>query len=159
MDRVNAILHNEIFLHELARIDQLESDRIYCRHGLPHLLDVARTAYILNLERGAQISQGLLYAAALLHDIGRAEQYESGVPHEQAGVSIAQSILQCTAFSTEEQARILDCVRCHHGKSFGGTEMMDLIFEADKRSRPCYCCPAVDSCNWIPERRNGSLTI
>ncbi|MGN1013997.1 MAG: HD domain-containing protein [Butyricicoccus sp.] len=159
MERVNTILHNEIFLRELGRIDRLERERIYCRHGLPHLLDVARTAYILCLERGASVSQELLYAAALLHDIGRAEQYESGIPHEQAGVPIAQSILQDTSFSAEEQACILDCVRCHHGRTFGGTALLDLIFEADKRSRPCYCCPAADSCNWKLERRNRCLTV
>ena len=42
-----------------------------------HLLDVARLAWIFNLEANQEISKERIYAAALLHDIGRHIQYET----------------------------------------------------------------------------------
>ena len=44
------ITDNPTFIEKLDRIEELERDRIYCGHGLGHLLDVARIAYIYNLE-------------------------------------------------------------------------------------------------------------
>lgn len=159
MERLDAIWNHPVFRAELTRLERMEQDRIYCRHGMPHLLDVARTAYILNLERQAKIPRDVLYAAALLHDIGRAVQYETGTPHEQAGEPIARAILQESAFTAEEQSAILECVRNHHGRTFGGTCLYDLIFEADKRSRPCFACAAEDSCKWTEQQKNHTLTI
>ena len=159
MERLDAIWNHPVFRAELTRLEKMEQDRIYCCHGIQHLLDVARTAYILSLERRAEIPRDVLYAAALLHDIGRATQYESGTPHEQAGVPIAREILQQSAFTAEEQRAILECVRNHHGRTFGGACLYDLIFEADKRSRPCFACAAVDSCKWTEQQKNHTLTI
>lgn len=159
MKRLDAILRHAVFCRELERLEQYEKDRIYCRHGMEHLLAVARTAYILNLERNAGLPQDLLYAAALLHDIGRASQYATGKPHREAGIALAQTILQDTDFTPGEQDLILECVCSHHGKRIGGVSLLDLISEADHRSRPCFACPAADTCKWSIEQRNLSLTI
>jgi putative nucleotidyltransferase with HDIG domain len=159
MERLNAVIQHKSFREILFRLEECEREREYCCHGIEHLLAVARTAYALSLERGATVEKDLLYAAALLHDIGRLAQYEEGIPHEEAGVSLARDILQDTAFSEEEKACILECVRCHHARRFGGTSVPDLIFEADKRSRPCYLCKMVSSCKWLDERKNHLLTI
>ena len=159
MERLNAIIQHKMFRDVLFRLEQREHEREYCCHGIDHLLAVARTAQMLNLERGAGQSKELLYAAALLHDIGRLAQYEEGIPHETAGVSIAQEILADSAFDAREQDCILSCVRCHHARRFGGTSVPDLIFEADKRSRPCFLCRATESCKWKNERKNHELTI
>lgn len=47
-----------------------KKDRIFCGHDMGHLLDVARLAWIFNLEANQEISKERIYAAALLHDIG-----------------------------------------------------------------------------------------
>lgn len=159
MERLNAIIQQKSFREILFRLEECEREREYCCHGMEHLLAVARTAYVLSLERGANVDRELLYAAALLHDIGRLAQYTDGTPHEKAGVPLAREILKDTAFSEEEQACILECVRCHHERRFGGNSVPDLIFEADKRSRPCFLCKMIDSCKWPDERKNHSLTI
>ncbi len=75
------------------RLPELEYDRIFCRHTPEHFLDVARLAYIFALERNLDCSRELIYCTALLHDIGRAEQYTNGTPHDEAGVTIAEIIL------------------------------------------------------------------
>ena len=51
-ERYNRIVRNEEFNRLLDGIETLEADRIYCRHGLEHLLDVARISYIQVLEDG-----------------------------------------------------------------------------------------------------------
>ena len=44
MNRVNKKLHNEDYIRHINRIEELEVDRIYCRHDYVHFFDVARIA-------------------------------------------------------------------------------------------------------------------
>ena len=59
-----------------------------------HFLDVARIGTIIALEEGLELDREWIYAAALLHDCGKHEQYENGTPHEQASARIAPEILK-----------------------------------------------------------------
>ena len=93
-ERYNRIVRNEEFNRLLDEIEALEADRIYCRHGLEHLLDVARISYIQVLEDGLDYDKNILYAAALLHDIGRAAEYRDAGSHDEAGAVIAAGILR-----------------------------------------------------------------
>lgn len=89
MDRVNAVICHPLYLEYYHRLERAEKERIFCRHQMSHLLDVARIAYIRNLEKGYGFRKDVIYAAAVLHDIGKALQYEEKVPHEIAGERIA----------------------------------------------------------------------
>ena len=89
MRRVQKIWEHPLYQENYQKLQEKEADRIYCRHGIDHLLDVARIAYIHNLEESDGYSKAVIYAAALLHDIGRYEQYEWGIPHEKSGERIA----------------------------------------------------------------------
>ena len=101
-----------------------DRDRIFCRHQMPHLLDVARIAYITNLERNLGYDREVIYAAAILHDIGKSFQYEERIPHEIAGEKVASEILDTLpeglAFSAEERRLILAAVREHRKKKRRG---------------------------------------
>lgn len=137
MPRVDAIYRHPRFQRELFRIDELERDRVWCRHGLSHLLDVARIAWGLCLEDALEhpsaprLSRELVYAAALLHDIGRAEQYEYGVEHDVAGERIAAEILGTVEvdarFCSADRRAILAAVRGHRSQagSPGGRAVTD----------------------------------
>lgn len=105
MDRVNQIWNHPIYQNELNKLQLLETDREFCRHTPEHFLDVARLAYIRALEENAPVSKELIYCTALLHDIGRARQYEDGTPHDEAGAAIAGQILNELGFSMEEIER------------------------------------------------------
>ena len=59
-ERYNRIVRNEEFNRLLDEIEALEADRIYCRHGLEHLLDVARISYIQVLEDGLDYDKNVL---------------------------------------------------------------------------------------------------
>ena len=96
MERVNQILQHTLYQSCRRQIDEKEKDRIFCGHDMGHLLDVARLAWIFNLEANQEISKERIYAAALLHDIGRHIQYENGTPHQIAGLPIAEQILTYT---------------------------------------------------------------
>ena len=90
MQRIQAILSHPLFCESLHKIQELERDRIYCKHGLPHLLDVARIASLMAADRQLDLPRDVIYAAALLHDIGRLQQYLTGEDHAAAGMRTAQ---------------------------------------------------------------------
>jgi len=155
MERVNRIIRHETFIGELRKLGRLESDRIYCRHDIDHLLSVARVAYIAALEEELPVKKDMIYAAALLHDIGRASQYETGIPHDQAGTLIAETVLYDCGFDEREVHDILDAIG--HHRSAGEAETMPLaklICYADKKSRACFACKAQSSCIWQMEKKN-----
>ena len=73
MERVDKILAHPEFQVYMRRIREQERTRVFCLHGIEHSLDVARIGYIKNLEQGLSFRQDVIYAMALLHDIGRCE--------------------------------------------------------------------------------------
>lgn len=103
MDRVNQIWRHPVYQEHYKKIQELESERIFCRHTPEHFLDVARLMYIYALEEHLELSKELIYAAALLHDIGRAQQYQYNIPHDIAGVEIAREILTDLHFTEQEK--------------------------------------------------------
>ena len=138
MQRVNAILQHPLFIESLRRTDEHERDRVFCGHGMDHLIDVARLAYILSLESGAKTNKELIYAAALLHDIGRARQYEDGTPHEIESARIAEKILPECGFYEFEIDQILDAILSHRtnkGEKPGFPEF--IIERRESRGRAC----------------------
>ena len=156
MERVNAILRHPVFTATLQELEELERERIFCRHGLTHLLDVARLMYLYDLEEELAIAQETVYAAALLHDIGRAAQYRDGTPHDEAGVRIARPILAESGFAEQEITEILTAIGGHRTPG-GETPLGRLLYRADKKSRPCFACKASAQCNWPEEKKNHSL--
>ena len=65
----------------------------------------------LHWNANLNCSRELIYCTALLHDIGRAEQYTTGTPHDEAGARIAETILSDLDFSSEEKGGILFSLR------------------------------------------------
>lgn len=159
MDRIQKITAHPLWRQAVAEIRALEQDRVFCRHTVEHFVDVARLAYIENLERGLGISKALIYAAALLHDIGRGGQYARGIPHDRAGVELAEKILPQCGFSPEEQGEILLAIGGHRDPE---TKIRDdlagLLYRADKASRLCLFCEAEPECNWPEEKKNLKIT-
>ena len=163
MKKVNAILAHPLYRECYARLEELEKDRIFCRHQMTHLLDVARIAYISNMEQGLGIEKEVIYAAALLHDIGKYVQYEDGTPHEQSGEKIASEILgslsEKDAFSDEENRMILTAIRGHRRLREGAEVLEKLLYTSDKASRMCFACPAEGECDWSTDKKNMELKI
>lgn len=146
MERFLQILSREDYKGHLEKIAACEVDRVYCKHTLEHFLDVARIAYIMGLERGLALSKDMIYAAALLHDIGRHLQYTEGVPHAIASAEIAKTILVEVGYSAQETQMICDAIEKHNKGNLLNTPLEQLIFEADKASRLCFVCESLQGC-------------
>ncbi len=158
MERINKILKHKLFLTCLDKNAQAEKDRIFCRHDMSHFLHVARIGRILNAEEGLGMETELIYAAALLHDIGKHLQYAEGTPHEQASVQLAAGILSDCGFGREETAVVIDAILGHRDeRSAGEKNLKGILYRADKLSRACFCCPAQALCDWKDGKKNLKL--
>lgn len=160
MERIEQIRNHPVFAANYRLLEEAEADRRFCCHQLPHLLDVARIAYIRNLEQELGFSKEIIYAAAILHDIGKYRQYADRTPHEEAGAKIAGKILaDVDGFSAKEKAEILQAIWEHRRK----TEMMSplgrLLYDSDKLSRACYACAAREACSWSAEKMNQGIRV
>lgn len=152
MDRFNSILKDKKYRYYLDKTKQHEVERKFCRHNLSHFIDVARIAYLLNLEQGLGIDKEVIYTTALLHDIGRFIQYEDGIPHEIASWDIGQEFLKKYNFTEEESELIKQGILGHRNSKSGG--FAQVMYDADKKSRMCIDCAAMSECNWSNEKKN-----
>lgn len=160
MERVNAILKNETYRQCLERIRECEKDRVFCHHDMAHFLDVARLAYLIDMEEHMEVSKERIYAAALLHDIGRHLQYLEGIPHEIASARIAPAILDACGFSERESGEICEAIIQHRNPSVKEQRNLSgLIYRGDKLSRSCFGCSAEQFCNWKKEKKNLNITL
>lgn len=158
MERVNRILRHEAFQWHLQENEVAEEHRIFCHHDMAHFLDVARIAMILNLQERLGLSQGMIYGAALLHDIGRHEQYKNGTPHETASARIAPDILADCGYESDEVQEIAEAIALHRdSKTAERHDLAGILYRADKASRACFSCKASGQCNWKEDRKNQEI--
>lgn len=132
-----------------------EEGRRFCHHDMGHFLDVARLAMIFNLQEGLPLQEEMIYAAALLHDIGRWRQYEDGTPHEKASALLAPEILAESGFTEEEAGQILTAILDHRNAAVRQDRTLSgILYRADKMSRSCFCCEAEAECDWKGDKKN-----
>lgn len=135
-----------------------EEGRRFCHHDMGHFLDVARLAMIFNLQEGLPLQEEMIYAAALLHDIGRWRQYEDGTPHEKASALLAPEILAESGFTEEEAGQILTAILDHRNAAVRQDRTLSgILYRADKMSRSCFCCEAEAECDWKGDKKNLAL--
>jgi len=157
LHRINCILQNEKFKEYVRKIQEYEISREFCHHHMGHFLDVARIAYIQVLENKLGIAKDTVYAAALLHDIGRWMQYESGISHEKAGVLLAEEILIECGYEKQEIECILKAIGDHRNTRDLKDSLSELLYSSDKLSRSCFNCNAYKKCNWSNEKKNNVI--
>ena len=155
MDRIDKILNHEMFLYHLRANEAAEAQRCFCRHNMNHFLDVARIGMIINLEENLQVEKEWIYAAALLHDMGKHIQYADGTPHEIASAEIAPGILEDCGFDKKETGVIVEAILAHREESVSvERNLKGILYRADKASRSCFACKAEQECNWKEGRKN-----
>lgn len=160
MERVNKILSNDQYKEYIEKNSKAEAQRRFCHHNIGHFLDVARIASILNYSEDYRQEQETIYAAALLHDIGRWMQYEDGTPHEKASAGLAPEILVSSGFSDDEIGRILAAISNHRNVGIKEEKSLSgLLYRADKLSRPCFACKMEKECNWKNDKKNLRLLV
>jgi len=155
MERVNRLLQHQVYQEFLACNDATEKNREFCHHDFAHHLAVARISYILWLEaEESPIEKEMIYAAALLHDIGRFRQYEDpALDHAAVSAELALPLLRECGFDKEECKIITAAIAGH--RQPGGDILAGMLYRADKLSRPCMSCPAAEACYW--EKKNQEI--
>ncbi len=117
MERVHRLLADEEYRQSIKKLEKLEQDRIFCHHGIEHLLAVARIAWIENLEEKLGLEKEEIYLAALLHDLGRVDEYERGIPHHEAGKKRAEYFLRKLGAPKTQQKEILRAIGEHRTRN------------------------------------------
>lgn len=161
MDRIDRLTGHPLFRDCMDRIVQAEQDRVFCLHGMEHSLDVARIGYIIDMEEQLHIGKEIVYAAALLHDLGRCMEYEKNISHHQAGAEIAEKILTDSGFGRKETEDICRAILEHKepcGED-GAKDLSYLLYSADKLSRNCFLCKAREACYWQENRKNKHIVL
>ena len=162
MDNIAKIYNHPVYRKELQFILEAEENRQFCRHDMQHFLDVARIGWILCLERELNISKEMVYAAALLHDIGRGMQYREGVHHDEASVLLAGHILPECGFSVAQTKEICDAIAGHrmsNGEAKLRTDLGEILEKADHASRCCFACEADHEFYWPKEKKNLKIRM
>ncbi len=160
MDRANKIIKNSDYQKYLDELQKIEKNRKFCRHNLSHFLDVARIALIINLKTNAQINAEHIYAAALLHDIGRAKADVYEPSHAAVSAKLSEKILRDCCFFESEINYILDAIINHGDENFNNVKNLSgILYMADKLSRPCYMCDMKEPCFWSLDNKNLELKI
>ena len=160
MPVIAEIRAHAIYRFQMGRLAACEERRVFCTHGPDHLASVARIAYIHVLEQGISYRKDVVYAAAFLHDIGKADQYHHGTPHEEAGARYAQEILEgIDVFTADEKDAIVTAVREHRRFSEDSSELGRILYAADKASRLCFDCAARAECSWSDTEKNLEVKI
>jgi HD superfamily phosphodiesterase len=113
---------------------------------------------IKSLEDGRDMPKDILYALALLHDIGRACQYEGGQEHTRAGAALAREILPQCGYGEEEVKAIATAIAAHHDEA-GCDDLSFLLQSADRESRNCFLCPASEDCYWPESKKNKGVVL
>lgn len=145
-----------MFQELFEKLQQAEKDRYFCRHTMEHFLDVARLIYIYNLEDGAALQKDVIYAAALLHDLGRYEQLTYGTPHDLVGSRTAEIIMRDCGYGEEEIESVKKAILGHRNAASLSDDfpLTAYLYRADKQSRNCFACPSEPECNWSKEKKN-----
>lgn len=156
LSNTNIILNLDFVQAALNNLKKLEDERVYCRHDLSHFFDVARICYILCLENGLNINKDVIYTAAILHDLGREEQIQNGIPHEEASYHLALKAFDHTDFSQSDRELILSAIKGHRSVSTD-SDFPSLFSRADKLSRDCFNCKAYETCYWSEQKKNNEL--
>ena len=158
MERIDRILSNSDFIKHMQLNEETEKDRLFCKHGLVHALDVARIGYILILEKEIPLEKEIIYAAALLHDLGKYVECEEELSHHQVGADLSESILKDCGFTKQEILWIREAILAHHTKEEDiDYPLKAILYEADKTSRICLACKANPECYWSNKQKNSSI--
>jgi len=145
-NRIDLILKNSKYFFYLGENSNREQTRRYCRHDWNHMRDVARIAYILAMEEKTFLGRDVVYAAGLLHDIGRWKEYDTGEDHAIVSALLAPEILDGAGYSGAECEVIIRAIQEHRRASGESSPLGQLICRADDLSRPCLTCDVKADC-------------
>ncbi len=102
-------------------------------HDTGHIQRVLDAALVL-AKKEKNVDFGVLIAAALLHDVGREEQFRTGESHASVGARMAKEYLLAEGLDEAYAQHVADCIRTHSFRKNDPPASIEakLIYEADK---------------------------
>lgn len=159
MKRVELIIRDTDYQKYMKYNMEEELEPKLCLHDFKHHLDVARIAYILVLEHndlnyfikesnlsGKLAAKEVIYAAGLLHDIGKWKEYREGIDHASYGARLAKDILERAFFNPNEVTILCKAIFEHRNISTDMSFLGERLHRADNLSRICSECPELAQC-------------
>lgn len=129
MKNTDIVLNHKIFNEKINKIENDEKTRVFCKHDFSHLMNVARICYIINLEENLNIDKDLIYVTALLHDLGRADEVDTGINHSILSQEIAQEILKDLNFDDISKQRIINAIKNHRTKEKNDDRFIEIFIK------------------------------
>lgn len=101
-------------------------------HGPDHTFRVTRLCEQIGMREGAD--SDILIPAALLHDIARPREEETGIPHEQEGARMAEEFLVTLGYPKAMRDQITGAIRTHRYRSSDKPVTLEgcILSDADK---------------------------
>ncbi|MGI5921439.1 MAG: HD domain-containing protein [Syntrophomonadaceae bacterium] len=168
MKRVELLLKDRLYNEYINRNVSAETQNKFCRHDLPHHIDVARITYILVLEHndlnyfvkesnlgGKLAAKEVIYTAGLMHDIGKWQEYKIGMDHALLGSRLVREILPRASFNANEIEQISRAVYEHRNISRDMSFLGERLHRADNLSRVCSQCDLQDKCPKVKNKEIG----
>ncbi len=102
-------------------------------HDAGHIDRVLHGALVL-AQKERDVNFDVLIAAALLHDVGREEQFRTGESHAAVGARMAAAFLRETGEGEEFTGRVSACIRTHSFRKNDPPASIEakLLYDADK---------------------------
>ncbi|WP_054695075.1 HD domain-containing protein [Syntrophomonas palmitatica] len=168
MKRIDLLINDTMYKDYIQR-NMDEEINAYCQHDFRHHLDVARITYILVLENndlnyfikesglsGKLAAKEVIYAAGLLHDIGKWKEFQTGTDHASYGSRLAREVLPRALFNEQEIEIICQGIFEHRNISMDMSFLGERLHRADNLSHLCLECPAQNVC---PKMKNRDASL
>ncbi|MHA2384474.1 MAG: HD domain-containing protein [Candidatus Thorarchaeota archaeon] len=100
-----------------------------------HTLDHTTRVYALCMKIGEELNANLrvLGAAALLHDVGRAREEETGISHSILSGEMGRGVLSESGFKDVEIDQVVDVIRTHRFSEGIEPKLKDLMYTKPAR--------------------------
>ncbi len=119
-----------------AEIDDFVRKKMDAAGTGAHTYDHVKRVYAMAIRIGKELGANLnvLGAAALLHDIGRQQEDETGVSHSILSGEMSMGFLLGIGFSQEDVAHIVEAIRTHRfSEALTPTSLEgEILSDADK---------------------------
>jgi uncharacterized protein len=168
MKRVEILVNDTLYNQYLQRNKEEEGPKA-CQNDFRHHMDVARITYILVLEHndlnyfikehnlsGRLAAKEVIYAAGLLHDIGKWQEYKTGIDHASFGAKLAREILPRAFFNPSEVELIARAIYEHSNISSNMSFLGERLHRAENLARICFNCEYAEEC---PKHHCRELTV
>lgn len=166
---VDIIISDTRYLDKLEIINDIEKDRIYCKHDKAHAIEVCKILTILSSRRELDNYKELSILMAYFHDVGRAFKYDGA--HDKCSSDFTRLLLAEYGYKKEDIELICYAISNHSGRmyisdiyNYIDNNLMEdntkdtwakLLRIADQLSRNCYECDANDLCKWLTEEKTN----